>query len=180
MTTFHSYQDKIISFTKGAPDILLNRCVDTNIDELQHQVDEMAARGQRVLGFAYRYWDSLPDTADSETHEYGLQFLGLAGIIDPPREEVADAVAQCKTAGIVPVMITGDHPLTAKTIAERIGILSHEKDIVITGQQLAALDILDSFGQRSLIRFNGMQANAALPASTFQFKPPAGADVVKQ
>lgn len=140
MTTFHPYQDRIISFTKGAPDILLNRCVNINIDELQLQVDEMAARGQRVLGFAYRYWDALPATTDSELHEYDLQFLGLAGIIDPPREEAGDAVAQCKTAGIVPVMITGDHPLTAKTIAQRIGILSNETDLVMTGQQLAALD----------------------------------------
>ena len=92
------------------------------------------------MGFAYRYWDTLPENPDSEIHETGLQFLGLTGIIDPPREEVFDAVAQCKTAGIVPVMITGDHPLTAKTIAQRIGILSSENDIVITGQQLAALD----------------------------------------
>lgn len=144
MTTFHSYNNKIISFTKGAPDILLTRCGDIDLNEMQGQVDDMAAKGQRTLGFAYRYWDAVPQTPESETHEYDLQFLGLAGIIDPPREEVFDAVAQCKTAGIVPVMITGDHPLTAKTIAQRIGILSSESDIVMTGQQLAALDT-DSF-----------------------------------
>jgi Ca2+-transporting ATPase len=85
-----------------------------------------------------------PENPNAETHEVGLQFLGLVSLIDPPRDEVIEAVAQCKTAGIVPVMITGDHPLTAKTIAERIGILSSEKEIVINGQQLAALDI-DSF-----------------------------------
>ena len=140
MTTFHSHDNKIISFTKGAPDILLNHCVNINISELQQQVDEMATRGHRILGFAYRYWDALPENPGSEIHETSLQFLGLAGIIDPPREEVFDAVAQCKTAGIVPVMITGDHPLTAKKIAQRIGILSSENDIVITGQQLAVLD----------------------------------------
>lgn len=140
MTTFHSNDNKIISFTKGAPEILLNRCADININELQQQVDDMAAEGHRILGFAYRYWDTLPENPDSEIHETGLQFLGITGIIDPPREEVFDAVAQCKTAGIVPVMITGDYPLTAKTIAQRIGILSSEYDIVITGQQLAALD----------------------------------------
>jgi len=144
MTTFHGYRDRIISFTKGAPDILLNRCVNVNINDMQLKVDDMAAKGQRVLGFAYRYWDSLPAITDSEMHEQNLQFLGLTGIIDPPREEVSDAVAQCKTAGIVPVMITGDHPLTAKTIAQRIGILSDEHDMVMTGQQLAALDN-DSF-----------------------------------
>jgi P-type Ca2+ transporter type 2C len=144
MTTFHSYQDKIISFTKGAPDILLARCININENDLQQQVDIMAAKGQRILGFAFRYWDVLPQNTDSEIHEYDLRFLGLTGIIDPPREEVSDAVAQCKTAGIVPVMITGDHPITAKTIAQRIGILSNEKDIIMTGQQLAALDN-DSF-----------------------------------
>ena len=144
MTTFHTHQNKIISFTKGAPDILLHRCVHVDIPLLLQQVDTMASKGQRVLGFAYRYWDTLPENPDSENHESGLQFLGLTGMIDPPREEVPDAVAQCKTAGIVPVMITGDHPLTAKTIAQRIGILSSEKDLVITGQELAALDN-DSF-----------------------------------
>jgi Ca2+-transporting ATPase len=144
MTTFHSHDNKIISFTKGAPDIILQRCVNIDLMAMQKQVDEMAARGHRILGFAYRYWDALPENPDSESHETGLHFLGLAGIIDPPREEVFEAVAQCKTAGIVPVMITGDHPLTAKTIAQRIGILNNENDIVITGQQLAALDD-DSF-----------------------------------
>jgi len=140
MTTFHSHDDKIISFTKGAPDILLQHCVDVDTALLLQQVDHMAANGYRVLGFAYRYWDELPDKPNSETHESGLQFLGLTGIIDPPREEVADAVAQCKTAGIVPVMITGDHPLTARTIAERIGILSNKNDLMVTGQELAAMD----------------------------------------
>lgn len=144
MTTFHSHENKIIAFTKGAPDILLQRC--NNIDQsiLSQAVDEMAAKGHRVLGFGYRYWDALPGKPGSEEQETGLQFLGLAGIIDPPREEVFEAVAQCKTAGIVTVMITGDHPLTAKTIALRIGILSNEKDLLITGQQLAELDE-DSF-----------------------------------
>lgn len=144
MTTFHQHQNKIISITKGAPDILLQRCENINLAEMQVQVDELAARGHRILGFAFRYWDELPANPDTAIHESGLQFLGLAGIIDPPREEVFEAVAQCKTAGIVPVMITGDHPITAKTIAQRIGILSSEKDLVITGQELAALDE-DSF-----------------------------------
>ena len=140
MTTFHSHENKIISFTKGAPDILLQHCINVDLEALQKQVDDMAAKGLRVLGFAYRYWDAVPKNPDSEFHESGLQFLGLAGIIDPPREEVFDAVAQCKTAGIIPVMITGDHPITAKTIAQRIGILSSENDLIITGQELASLD----------------------------------------
>ena len=140
MTTFHAHGDKIISFTKGAPDVLLPRCADADVTMLQQQVDGLAAKGLRVMGFACRYWDALPENMDGETQESGLRFLGLAGIIDPPREEVLDAIAQCKTAGIVTVMITGDHPLTAKTIAQRVGILSGENDLVVTGQQLAALD----------------------------------------
>jgi P-type Ca2+ transporter type 2C len=140
MTTFHEHENKIISFTKGAPDILLLRCVDVDLPLLQKQVDFMASKGQRVLGFGFRYWDSLPETPELTIHETGLHFLGLISIIDPPREEVSEAVAQCKTAGIVPVMITGDHPLTAKAIAQRIGILNSEKDFVITGQELASLD----------------------------------------
>jgi len=140
MTTFHEHENKIISFTKGAPDIILLRCVNADVPLLQKQVDDMAGKGQRVLGFGFRYWDALPEDPVSEIHESGLQFLGLSSIIDPPREEVTEAVAQCKKAGIVPVMITGDHPLTAKAIAQRIGILKSEKDLVITGQELSALD----------------------------------------
>ncbi|MBL0183839.1 MAG: cation-translocating P-type ATPase [Chitinophagaceae bacterium] len=147
MTTFHEHDKKIISFTKGAPDILLQRCQNVNAEKLLQQVDEMAAKGHRVLGFAYRYWDVMPTEPDVLVHEKGLQFLGLAGIIDPPRDEVFDAVAQCRTAGIVPVIITGDHPLTAKTIAQRVGILQNESDIVITGKELAALDN-DSFSAK--------------------------------
>ena len=140
MTTFHEHENKIISFTKGAPDVILQRCVNVDAPILIKEIDDLAAKGHRVLGFAYRYWDKMPENPDSETHEKDLQFLGLASIIDPPREEVFEAVAQCKTAGIVPVMITGDHPLTAKAIAQRIGILNNENDIVISGQELEALD----------------------------------------
>lgn len=144
MTTFHKHDHKIISFTKGAPDILLQHCIEGDVSKLLLQADDMAAKGHRVLGFAYRYWDAMPAEPNALLHETGLQFLGLAGIIDPPREEVFDAVAQCKTAGIVPVIITGDHPLTAKTIAQRVSILTNEHDAVITGPQLAAMDN-DSF-----------------------------------
>ena len=140
MTTFHDTGNGIIALTKGAPDILLDRCNDIDAGKLQQQVDGMAAQGQRILGFAYRYWNTLPQDPTSEVHEKGLHFLGLAGLIDPPRNEVMQAVAECKAAGIVTVMITGDHPLTAKTIAQRIGILSSEEDMIMTGQQLAGLD----------------------------------------
>jgi len=140
MTTFHSYDNKIISFTKGAPDILLHRCINVDVFAAQQQVDSMASKGQRVLGFAYRYWDAVPENPQAFICEKELNFLGLSGMIDPPREEVFDAVVQCRTAGIIPVMITGDHLLTAKTIAERIGILSSQNDLIINGQDLAALN----------------------------------------
>jgi P-type Ca2+ transporter type 2C len=144
MTTFHKWDDKFVSFTKGAPDILLQACVDIDASLLQQQVDQMASNGLRVLGFGYRTWDKLPQNPQPGDAENGLNFLGLAGIIDPPREEVAEAVAQCKTAGITPVMITGDHPLTAKTIAQKIGILNTENDLVVAGSELEAMDD-DSF-----------------------------------
>lgn len=140
MTTFHSHASKIISFTKGAPDILLQKCVDIDVDALKLQLNNMAVNGHRILGFAYREWSALPSSMNIEEHESGLHFLGLAALLDPPREEVFDAIKQCKVAGIVPVMITGDHPLTAKAIAERIGIINNESDLIITGQQLAAFD----------------------------------------
>jgi P-type Ca2+ transporter type 2C len=140
MTTFHKYENRIVSLTKGAPDIILERCSNIDPATLQQKVDEMASEGHRVLGFACRFWDELPENPDSSIHESGLQFIGLTGIIDPPREEVFEAVAQSKTAGIVPVMITGDHPITARTIAQRIGILSNADDVVVTGQQLADMD----------------------------------------
>jgi len=139
MTTFHRYENKIISFTKGAPDILIQRCNNIDKQTVQLQIEDMASKGLRVLGFAYRAWNTLPKSTDVNSNESDLQFLGLAAMIDPPREEVFAAVAQCKRAGIVPVMITGDHPLTAKAIAERTGIVSSENDLIITGQELAAL-----------------------------------------
>ena len=139
MTTFHPFENKFISFTKGAPDILLQHCTNVDAPKIQLQIDDMANKGERVLGFAMRHWDVLPTNATTEFNETELQFLGLVGIIDPPREEVFDAITQCKTAGIIPIMITGDHPLTAKTIAQRIGILNKEDDQLITGRQLSEL-----------------------------------------
>lgn len=152
MTTFHLYQDKIISFTKGAPDMLLNHCTSVDTEIQKHCIDEMATKGYRVIGFAYRYWDNLPEAVNSTMNETGLQFLGLAGIIDPPRDEVYEAVAQCKTAGIVPVMITGDHPLTANTIAKRIGIISSSSEFTITGNELNLLSEADFSSQVERIK----------------------------
>lgn len=139
MTTFHEQEGHIVSFTKGAPDVLLKRLDNGKISGLSEKVDEMAARGLRVLGFAFREWKQKPDPPEAKKHETGLKFLGLAGLIDPPRTEVPEAVKQCRTAGIIPVMITGDHPLTAENIAGRIGILTSKKQMVVTGRELSEM-----------------------------------------
>jgi Ca2+-transporting ATPase len=97
----------------------------------------MARDGLRVLAVAMRRWEALPDTLAPESVERDLTLLGLVGIVDPPREEAGEAVETCKSAGIVPVMITGDHPVTARAIGRRVGILSSED--VLTGDELARL-----------------------------------------
>jgi Ca2+-transporting ATPase len=152
MTTFHVQDGKVLAITKGAPDVLLERIVGQDKETLRQQVDDMAARGRRVLGFAYRYWEMLPVDPDSAKYESGLHFLGLAGITDPPREEILDAVAQCRSAGIVPVIITGDHPLTAKSIAVRTGIISSEQERVVTGEELATMTPEQFAGEVESIR----------------------------
>ncbi len=143
MTTFHRHKNQVIAFTKGAPDMLLPLCELPEQASIEQQVNDLASMGQRVLGFAYRFWDDVPDNPESKLHETGLRFLGLTGLADQPREEVAAAVAQCRVAGIIPVMITGDHLLTAKAIAVRMGILNHKKDICLTGRELASVDSND-------------------------------------
>lgn len=147
MTTFHLYHGKIISFTKGAPDLLLERCEHMDGPMILKQVNRMAAKGYRVLGFAYRYWDTLPSNPQSNNHEKNLRFLGLAAMADIPREEAAAAVQQCLRAGIVPVLITGDYLLTAKAIALQLGILKSESDKVINGPELAQLSDDDLLSQ---------------------------------
>lgn len=148
MTTVHRHNDSIVSFTKGAAESIANICDNAltadglkpiDNEKLQQQVELMASQGYRVLGIAYRSWPQLPGTVDSETLETGMTFLGLVGLIDPPRAEVFEAVKLCKSAGITPVMITGDHPATALAIAKRIGIADPQSD-VLTGKQLDALD----------------------------------------
>jgi Ca2+-transporting ATPase len=101
--------------------------------------EQMSAEGLRVLAFGFRHWEALPSDMTPETTETGMTFLGFAGLLDPPRQEVTEAVGLCKTAGIRPVMITGDHPLTAKNIAKRLGILDNDSQSIITGKELAEL-----------------------------------------
>ena len=151
MTTFHRGRDgKFVSFTKGAIDVLLDKSASILTDEGLKTVDageirsvneRMSADGLRVLGIAMRTWDELPNNMSPEHVEAGITILGLVGMMDPPREEAKEAVHLCKTAGIRPVMITGDHPLTATTIAKRLGILEHDSRAVITGRELDQLSV---------------------------------------
>jgi len=159
MTTFHAWEGgKVVSFTKGAVEVLLERAarmltaqgeVDLPLAEIAAVADRIAADGLRALGFGMRIWDRLPDDPVAADAESGLTLLGIAGLMDPPREEAKDAVALCRRAGIVPVMITGDHPLTARSIARRIGILAdgHADGVVITGRELEQLP-LEQFEER--------------------------------
>jgi Ca2+-transporting ATPase len=147
MTTLHSGADGVIAFVKGAPEkvlaasrAMLTRSGPVPIDaaRLIATMEQMAGNGLRVLALAVRHLPKLPDDISPEAIEQDLTFLGLVGMLDPPRNEAAEAVALCRSAGIIPVMITGDHPATARTIAARIGIL--EKDgQVLTGQDLARM-----------------------------------------
>lgn len=137
MTTIHEYGGKYLSITKGATEAVVNRLhSEDNNGELVSESDRMAKEGIRVLAYSFRELDQLPENNGSEELETGLQVIGLAGLIDPPREEVKEAVKDCKTAGINVVMITGDHPATATAIAKEIGILSDQKEKVVTGVQL--------------------------------------------
>ncbi|MFV8379066.1 cation-translocating P-type ATPase [Flavobacterium sp. LB3R33] len=145
MTTIHQTQNangEIIVITKGAVDILfhkLNANQKSLIPEFERKVNEMAEKGYRVLGYAMKTLSSLPDTLDANLIENELTLIGFVGMIDPPREEARQAVSECKGAGIIPVMITGDHKLTAKAIAEKLGIIVTDDDLVLTGLELTAL-----------------------------------------
>ena len=158
MTTIHKIGNKYRIITKGAPDVLLQKCTkQINFDnknfnfqmsnsnnlkvqtlenlKIQSDNKQMAQKALRVIAVAYKDLDKLPSKIDSQSIENNLIFVGLIGMIDPPREGVKEAVQICKNSGIKTVMITGDHLETAKAIAKDLGILD-SKDMVITGQEL--------------------------------------------
>lgn len=149
MTTIHQIENPaadqnttIIVITKGAVDVLFNKLnadQKSLIPEFELKVNEMAEKGYRVLGYAIKILPSLPENLDADEIETELTLIGFAGMIDPPREEARQAVSECKEAGIIPVMITGDHKLTAKAIAEKLGIISTDEDLVLTGSELTRL-----------------------------------------
>ena len=160
MTTIHKIDNKYRIITKGAPDVLLQKCraqirnsrktgiqlsnqvwgqsqIETTIEKgiIQKENIKMAEKALRVIAVAYKDVDFLPSKIDSNTIENDLTFVGLIGMIDPPREGVKEAVKTCKHAGIKTVMITGDHIATAKAIAKELNILA-PGDKAITGQEL--------------------------------------------
>jgi Ca2+-transporting ATPase len=136
MTTIHKYQDKIIIITKGASESISSTLLNLNEQHiLEKYANEWANEGKRVLAYAYKIVDKFSEAFSYSSVEKDLTLAGIVGLIDPPREEVKLAISECKVAGIKPVMITGDHPATAKAIAREIGILE-DSDLVMTGSEL--------------------------------------------
>jgi P-type Ca2+ transporter type 2C len=141
MTTIHQFNGKFIAISKGAAESILSGLKQgINEKSIVDKANLMASDGIRVLAFGYRYLDSIPDKLDYEIIERDLDFAGLVGMIDPPREGISNSIKECKEAGIVPVMITGDHRETAAAIATQIGILE-KNDLVLTGSELAKFSI---------------------------------------
>ena len=144
MTTVHQQEDESVAYAKGAPEVILSSCTrlltadgeriltPSERTAIESDAQEMASRALRVLAVAMR------PQADPETAESDMVFLGLVGMIDPPRPEVKAAIQICEEAGIKPVMITGDHPLTARAIAGDLGLLKTGR--VVTGAELEAFD----------------------------------------
>ena len=147
MTTVNENNGKYRVYTKGGVDELLARCnsylfkgeIRTNLEDYSRWIREnnenMAKDALRVLAFAYKDIDHMPSKEEMETIESGLTFIGMVGMIDPPREEAKKAVEKCTRAGIKTVMITGDHKITAVAIAKKLGILENE-DEALTGLEL--------------------------------------------
>jgi Ca2+-transporting ATPase len=137
MTTVHAAPDgSVLAFVKGAPDLLVDRClawegaerVEPLTPEVRARIldanDRMASEALRVLGIAFRRLDAVPSATSPDTLEADLTFLGLVGMIDPPRDEAREAIRSCREAGIRTVMITGDHKLTAAAVARELGLLT--------------------------------------------------------
>ena len=135
MTTVHRMDGKTIVIVKGAFDMMAPRCTAGNLEKARQITEEMSRDALRVLAVAYKEVEALPENLVSQELENDLTFLGLVGMIDPPRPEAKAAVATCRKAGIKPVMITGDHVVTASAIAKELGILK-EGDKAITGAEL--------------------------------------------
>ena len=138
MTSVNQIDGKIVAIVKGAFDMMAARCVSGDLEAAKEKNDEMSRGALRVLAVGYKILEEAPEDPTSEELENGLTLLGLVGMIDPPRPEAKAAVATCRQAGIKPVMITGDHVVTASAIAKELGILE-DGDKAITGAQLDAM-----------------------------------------
>jgi Ca2+-transporting ATPase len=163
MSTVHDSGQRIRMATKGAPDVLLMRCThylqqgevlpmtESVRTEIFKVNSAMASQALRVLAVAERWFDDLPEMLKPDEDEVALTFLGLVGMIDPPRPEARAAVELCSSAGIRPVMITGDHKDTAAAIAKALNILQHEEGI-ITGSELN--DMSDDVFESNIERYS--------------------------
>ena len=138
MSVVVEHDGRRLAIVKGAFDGIAPLCTAGDTERARQVNDEMSRKALRVLAVAVREIDALPEVLAPETLEQDLTFLGLVGMIDPPREEARDAVAVCREAGIRPVMITGDHVVTASAIAKNLGILQ-DGDRAITGAELDAM-----------------------------------------
>lgn len=138
MTTINRIDGKYMVIVKGAFDIMEKRCVRGDLKKVRNMNDDMSKQALRVLAIGYKEIEALPQNLVAEEMENGLTLMGLVGMIDPPREEAKKAVEVCCHAGIRPVMITGDHVVTASAIAKELGIL-HEGEKAITGLELDAM-----------------------------------------
>lgn len=138
MTVINRIQGKNIVIVKGAFDMLASRCINKDLEKAKQVNDTMSRKALRVLAVAYKEIQQIPDTPTSEELESGLTLMGLVGMVDPPRPEAKAAVAVCRKAGIRPVMITGDHVVTASAIARELGIMQ-EGDKAVTGAELDAM-----------------------------------------
>ena len=140
MTTIHEKEGKYWVITKGAAESIAVIVRDAELrKKIKAEEEVMAREGMRVIGFGGKWIDKLPGNLEPGIIEKDLEFIGLAGLIDPPREEAKQAIQECKDAGVVPVMITGDHPLTAASIARQLGIIENEEHLVVTGKELQQL-----------------------------------------
>ena len=138
MTTIHRMDGKLVAVVKGAFDVMAPRCVAGDMYSARAANDQLSADALRVLAIACKELPEMPREITPENLEQGLTFLGLVGMIDPPRPEAKEAVKLCRRAGIKPVMITGDHVVTASAIARELGILL-PGDLAITGSELDAM-----------------------------------------
>ncbi len=138
MTSVNEIDGKITVIVKGAFDVMATRCISGDLETAKKYTEEMSENALRVLAVGYKEIESVPSNPTSDELENGLTFMGLVGMIDPPRSEAKVAVATCRRAGIKPVMITGDHVVTASAIARELGILE-DGDKAITGAELDAM-----------------------------------------